>query len=120
MSTIRVRRIDAEGEPAWGRGVSDYLTDIDAVAQIIKTRLLLFVNEWWEDVFDGLPLWQEILGQIGTKKEIVDRVLQERIMTTPYVQGIESLTSTLIDREYECEIVVNTTFGQLIIVSNSQ
>jgi len=114
MSTIRVRRLDADYEPVFGQGKSDYIEDLDAVVQIIKSRLLLLMGEWWEDTADGLPLWQSILGQRNSKV-VVDNLIQQRILKTQYVTGIESLTSTYdsSSRAYTFTAVVNTQFGQV-------
>lgn len=119
MSTIRVRKLDSNHDMIYGQGSQDYLIDIDAVSQIIQTRLLLFLREWWEDREDGLPLWQRILGRPGIKKGIIDGLIRERILGTPYVKGIQSLTSKIdVDlRSYQVYIVVQTSFGPVIVTN---
>ena len=114
MSTIRVRRLDADYDSVFGQGKSDYIEDLDAVVQIIKSRLLLFKGEWWENTVEGLPLWQSILGAgKGNSKKVVDDLIQQRIIKTPYVTGIESLSSSYdaSTRAYSFSAVVNTQFG---------
>ena len=100
---MRYRRLDENHDMCFGRGLSDYLVDStgdpDAIAQAIKTRLLLFYGEWWEDIYDGLPLWQQILGRRITDISIIDRILTDRIMGlklpdgTDAITGVESVTS---------------------------
>jgi hypothetical protein len=117
MSTIRVRRLDNNWDPIWGGGLNDYLTDADAVAQIIKSRMLFFKGEWWEDVSQGLPMWQSILGKMGSSKTIIDKLIIGNIKQCPYVVGIASFTSELLDREYVCNAVVNTQFGTIVVTN---
>ena len=122
MATIIYRRLDDNHDPMYGQSRSNFLTDADAVAQAILTRLLLFQGEWWESTLEGLPLWQQILGQPGgqARLEQVTLLIQQRILTTPYVVAINQLVSSynpntrLIDFYAE----VKTRFG-LIAVSNT-
>ena len=114
MSTIRVRRLDENNEPCFGQGKADYIEDYDAIVQIIKTRLFLFKGEWWEDTNEGLPMWQSILGiGKGNSKSVVDDLIQQRIIKTPYVTGIETMTSAYdaSTRSYSFTAVINTQFG---------
>jgi hypothetical protein len=48
--TISVRKLDANHDPIYGNGVADFLTDLDAVAQLIDTSLLLLQGEWWNNL----------------------------------------------------------------------
>lgn len=117
MSTIKVRKLDNYRDPVFGGGKNDYVTDIDAVAQIIQSRLLFFKGEWWEDLEDGLPMWQSILGASGNNKKLVDAMIQKQVLDTPYVNGIDSVDSSFDpeSRSYVFSAVVNTEFGQLQI-----
>lgn len=119
MSTLRVRKLDSNWDPSYGQGVDNYITDIDAVAQIIKSRLLLFYGEWWEDRKLGLPMWQSILGVSGNQRVVVDHLIYEVIAGTPNVSGVTNLTSTIENREYTFTATVGTDFGT-IVVSNFQ
>jgi hypothetical protein len=118
MSTIRVRRIGDGYEPAFGQGQADFIEDLDAVAQIIKSRLLLFKGEWWEDVNEGLPMFQSILG-VKRGKDVIDTLVQDRILSTRYVTGIQSIDSAYnpADRSYSITMVVDTQFGVLTVSS---
>lgn len=129
---MRYRRLSSTHDYNFGRGVSDYLVDTtgspDAIAQAIKTRLLLFFGEWWENTLDGLPLWQKILGQRIKDKGIVDRILMDRIQGLKLpdgryaVTGIESVTSVFDTeaREYSFTCAVNTVFGQVVVTNADQ
>ena len=117
MSTIRVRRLDENWDPVYGNGQRDYLFDGDAIAQIIETRLRLWLAEWWEDRSEGLPMFQRILGVRGSTKAIVDSLIQRRISETIHVTGIQSFVSEFDSetRSYRCEASVYTIFGAILV-----
>lgn len=117
MSTIRVRRLDANWDPEYGSGVNNYIYDLDAVVQIIETRMRLWFGEWWENLNEGLPMIQKILGKPGTSKNIIDTLIQKRIIGTPYVRNIQSFSSTYVGREYVCTAIVNTEFGTVTVTN---
>ena len=119
MSTIRVRRLNKNWDPVYGSGVDDYVFDQEAVMQIIESRLRLWQGEWWENLKEGLPMFQRIIGKLGTNKAIVDRLLQNRILGSPHVISIVKFVSefTGTTRGYECEATVNTEFGILTVTN---
>jgi hypothetical protein len=119
MSSIRVRRLDKNWDPVWGNGQNDYVYDIEAVIQIIQSRLRLWLAEWWEDQKEGLPMFQKILGKMGTKKGLADRLIQKRIAETVYVKRIISFESRFDSstRDYICQATVETEFGTVAITN---
>lgn len=123
MSTIRVRRLDENWDPVYGNGKGDYLLDGDAVAQIIQTRLRLWLEEWWENQDLGLPMMQKILGQRISEKLKIDRLISKEILRDPDIgiTGIESFVSEFNSstREYECTVYVNTIYGTVLVSNTS-
>lgn len=120
-ATILYRQLDENGEPRWGASKADFISDIDAVAQAVLTRLRLFEGEWWEDKMQGLPLWQSILGVGGAGKNqsAVNLLIQQVILGTPYVTGINSVQSSYdaTSRSYKFYCKITTQFG-VIAVTN--
>lgn len=96
-----------------------WLVNAPAVGQAIKTRLLLFLNEWWEQEEDGLPLFQNILGTRGDPNNLqaVDLLIQERILGTPNVSNIIEFKSSFENRTYSFHGIVETTFNERIPIS---
>jgi hypothetical protein len=120
MSTVRVRKLDSSHDLVFGNGKLDYLTDLDAVVQMIQTVLLLFQGEWWENEDEGLPLWQSILGMSGpNNSKVINQLIQKRIMETPHVTDVQNVSSNYnaSARSYAFQATVNTEFGQ-VVVSN--
>jgi len=115
---MRYRRLSTEHEPVYGGGRNSFVTNVDAVAQAILTKIRLFQGEWWENLVEGTPMFQAILGTIPANKEAIDRILSERILAVPNVISIEELYSTINNRIYSVIIRVNTAFGQVIVTNN--
>ena len=117
--SMKYRRLDAKGDYTFGSGTKNYLTDLEAVAQAIKTRLFLLFSEWWEDREDGLPLFEEILGTSGASDnlEAVDIIVSERIANTKDVVSIVEFSSSFKERKYYYECKVDTVYGMLYITN---
>lgn len=118
---IMVQKLDANNDPIEGANGPVFLTNIDAVAQILLTRLKLLEGEWWENVSLGLPLFQSMIGTSAApaNQAAVLLILQTYIMGTPFVLEI-------LDFDYEinlqfraatfhCE--VSTQFGTLTVTN---
>lgn len=116
---MRYRQLDADGDYMFGYGTSSYLSGVSAVAQAIKTRLLLLYAEWWEDREDGLPLWERILGTSGSDENIqaVDFIVKDRIQKTDGVLSVSAFTSEFdhTKRKYGFRCVIETLYGSLIV-----
>lgn len=114
------RRLDENGDYIFGRS-NEFLEGSEAVGQAIKTRILLLLGEWWENVREGFPLWQSVLGSAGSEEHLrsIDNIIRDRINRTLGVESIESFDRDF-DREtrvYSFKAVVNTEFSEQTSVS---
>jgi hypothetical protein len=109
------RTLDANGDYVFGRNKTQFLKDADAVVQAIKTSLLFFKGEWWENINLGVPMFQSILGASGGQKSNIDLVLRKQILGVKGVTDIKSVTSSLVNRAYSFYSVVNTIYGPVVI-----
>jgi len=117
---MKYRALDPMGDYSFGKSMQDFLINESAVAQAIKTNLLLLQGEWWEDTSNGLPLFQNILGQSGTPEHLTatDLLTKERILSTQGVSQIQDFQSVYENRRYtvsNCTVLTNT--GQTVTVS---
>lgn len=121
MST-KYRRIDSNGEPVMGRGLQDFLTDIDAVAQAVITNLKLFYGEWWENLNLGLPMWQKILGVPGSQKDSIDILIKTCIEDTKGVNSVSNMSSAFNSstRAYEFYCEIETIYGTTVISNQGE
>jgi hypothetical protein len=93
MATITYRKLDATGDPLFGNGQNNFVSDLEAVAQAIGTRLALYEGEWWEDLSTGTPLFQKILGQGAAPldQQTSALLLKQRISGSPYVLSVTNV-----------------------------
>ena len=114
---MRYRRI-TDGDYTLGHGQSDFLVDIEAVPQAIQTKLNLFQGEWWEDLSEGLPYYQDIAGQFiknDEDKDIITRLYCNRISDVEQVNSFLSLDPQfdVEKRQYSLKADINTTYGTI-------
>lgn len=109
------RKLDENGDYVFGGNKNSYVSDAYAAEQAVVTRLRQLIYEWWEDLEDGLPLWQQILG--SRDKENAEKIIRERISKTQYVKGILSFEADWDNEKRHLTIraAVDTEFGQIEI-----
>jgi len=119
---MRYRKLGANNEPYMGRGKQDYISDAEAVGQAVITRLKLFRGEWWDDETIGIPLWQTMLGIVGTKKASIDRILQDTILATQGVRRIIEMDSRFNSetRGYDFYCAIDTIYGITVITNQGE
>jgi len=109
---MRYRKLSPTGDYTFGNGQSDFWRDVpDAVAQAVKTGLLLWLGEWFLDIEEGTLFMQGILGKYS--KEDADQVIQNRVRDIQGVENIESYDSTLDPdtRGMNATFTINTAYG---------
>lgn len=107
------RKLDSYGDRVRGKGTENFLTDSEAVAQAVKTRLFLLRGQWWENLNEGFPFFEEIVGFGGTRERIdnATRIIQERVLDTQGVLSIERIEVEERGRSLHIELEINTKFG---------
>lgn len=89
----------------------------EEIAQTIQTRLRLFLGEYFRDIQDGTPWFQQILGKFSNLN-IAEALLRNRILET---EGVVKLLTFSMDygletRKLTVTSSVLTTYGDLEIV----
>lgn len=109
------RKLDTEGDYVFGANQNAYLEGAAAVAQAVSTRLKLLLYEWWEDLEEGLPLWQQIVA--SKDRGTAEKLIRERIVKTPQVRGILSLNTEWDSerRKFMITATVDTEFGSITL-----
>ena len=112
---MRYRRLDENNEYSFGQNSQDFTFDANAVKQAVYTRLKLLYAEWWEDLEDGFPYFQQIAGKPGNTQSLqaVDLVIRERIINTPGVVQIIAYEGAFNHetRQYSVYTKINTEYG---------
>lgn len=107
---MTVRKLDENGDIVT-QGVI-FVTGQQEIEQTIRTRLRLFLGEYFRDITDGTPWFEQILGK-GTSQSAREAALRNRIARTP---GVIRLTSFSTDfdlntRKLTVTASVLTSFG---------
>jgi len=120
MPTITVRALDSNWDPLQGNGQACFLSDLAAMVQIIRSRLLLFQGEWFLDLNDGLPMFNGILGSQANARglQAITNMITSRLKTTKYVVEVNDVSSAYVSRRFYYSSQVQTQFGT-VFVSNS-
>jgi len=120
--TIMCQQNSAEwNDPVMGSNGRVFLTDIDAVAQIIYTTLRLLMGEWWENLTIGFPLFQSLIGQSASPQNQtgIQLIIQNTILSCPYVIRIVdfSFSTNTGTMASTFTATVATSFGNLIVTN---
>lgn len=109
---MRVRTLSASGDMLFGQSAANFSVDTPAaVAQCVKTRLLLWTGEWFQNLNAGTPYLQQVIGK-GTASQY-DAVFKSVILNTPGVIGIENYSSVYDNKTRSLAITatINTQYG---------
>lgn len=111
------RRLSPSGDYTFGKNQQDFLSGAYSVGQAIKTRLQLWLGEWWENTDDGLPVFENILGASGTPENLqaIDLIIRDRILGTQGVLSVSNLESTYSDRTYSVTAEVESEYGPVTV-----
>lgn len=115
---MRYRKLDSDDDYSFGNGQLDFWINVpDAVGQQVKTRLLLWLGEWYLDITEGTPYIQGILGKHSLQQ--ADTTVQQRVLDSvdeqgnPTVTDLASYTSQLDgnSRAMSVEMELDTIYG---------
>lgn len=89
---MRYRKLTADDDYSFGNNQLDFYRDEPAaVGQSVKTRLLLWLGEWFLDIDQGTPYMQGILGKYS--QEVADTTIKDRVLDTTGVVDIQNYES---------------------------
>lgn len=107
-----IRALDNNHDWTFGAGINNYRTDLSALAEDIKTRLLCFLGDCYFDLASGID-WISYLGSRNRQEELQLEVASV-ILSTENVLSIENLDMDLSsDRKIYLNYTINTSFGSL-------
>lgn len=113
---MRYRKLDKDGNSQFGTSANDFhMNTPEAVAQAIRTRLDLWMGEWFADTSDGTGWNQSILGK--RTKNLYELTLRQRVLETPGVIQIDDFQSSLNPdaRRLTVSMVVTTIYGEAVL-----
>ena len=109
---MTVRALDEDGDIVTHG--TQFIHEREEVAQTIRTRLALFLGEYFRNINEGTPWYEQILGKF-VSLDVVEAILRARIANTPEVIRILSFATDfdLDARKYSLSAVVLTKYGEL-------
>lgn len=114
-----VRKLDKDGDWSYGNSIKDYLVNIDAVAQNVKTRLKEYLGDCFFDLLKGID-WDTRLGG-KNQEDLLKSDTYSIIKNTDGVLGILNHELTVVNRIAYIKSKVETVYGQITIeVSNGR
>lgn len=117
MRSPVVRRLDANGEPCYGHGASDFVTGSDAVVILCTLAIRLTLGRWFLDTSLGVAWLQEegqqILGQRPADVAFARSELLRVLWAVEGVDAVESLSVVLDSstRKATVDVRILTAFG---------
>lgn len=117
---MRNRVLTETGDYSFGKNQEDYITGKEAIAQAIKTKVLLFYGEWWENIGIGIPMFQSIVGQMNPEalKISSSLLIKKRIEELQEVTSVDNVEVSREGRTLKFSITVTTTEGQVSVEVN--
>jgi hypothetical protein len=111
---MRCRKLDENFDYSFGMNDQDYIDEADAVAQAIRTKILLFYGEWWENVSLGLPMFQSFLGQMSNEnlKMSITLLLTKRIKEISEVKDVTEIEIARNNRQLRFTVHVILSDGE--------
>lgn len=107
---MRVRGLDGNGDWTFGKGRNDYKTGLNAIQQMIQTRLMSFLGDCPWALTEGID-WFNLLGSKSVAP--LELAIRTTILNTQYVSGLLQLSLNVIDRRMTVSYSVATTYGNL-------
>lgn len=116
---MTVRRLDPVTGDIITSGEQQFIGGREEIAQTVKTRLALFLGEYFRDITAGTPWYEQILGKF-TSLDVAESALRVRIASTA---GVIRLTSFDTDfdinsRTYTVTAGILTTYGVDEVIFN--
>lgn len=98
---------------------TQFITGQQEIGQTIQTRLRLFLGEYFRDITDGTPWFEQILGK-ATNMNAREAALRQRIANTPGVIRLTYFAANFdIDaKKYTVTVSALTEYGIVEVTEN--
>lgn len=109
---MKYRKLDSNGDYTLGTPADFHVNTPEAVAQVVKTRLALWVGEWFLNVTDGMPWNEQVLGK-RLRGKSYDAAIRQRILGTDGVSEIADYSSSIDPdtRALSVSATITTAYG---------
>ena len=87
-----------------------------AVAQDVASAIRLFLGELWYDTTQGVPYWQNFLGQNPASSEII-AAMNKAALTVPGVVPANTVITSIQDGQVNGQVQISTSDGNTTTVN---
>ena len=107
------RALDENKDWTFGKGLNNYKSENAAVGLNISTR----INSWLNDCFFDLTAGIDWYNRLGSKnqRELLEQDLRRIILQSEDVTGINSFSTSLIDRKFRADYDISTIYTESFI-----
>lgn len=109
------RNLDSDGDWKFGNGKGDYLSNADAIALNVKTRILSWVGDCFFDKNAGVD-WINRLGSKG-QLDLLETDLRRIILQSEGVTSLENIAIVVSGRAYTATYTINSIYSKSYIDS---
>jgi hypothetical protein len=102
---MATRALDSNDDWTFGKGIANYKTNDEEIAQNVKTRLRSFKNDWFLDIDANID-WFSILGNKNNEKTIISETIRV-VKGTSGVIRVNSVDIASIDSQRGATIYVD-------------
>lgn len=88
---MKYRRLDENGDMLPVTAQNTHLEGAEAVGAAVRSRILSFRGEWWEDPDEGVPVELFFGRTTDENRRVFEALLRNRIAETQGVKAIEEL-----------------------------
>ena len=116
---MTVRKLDENGDIVTSGKI--FTSQADEIAQTIRTRLRLFLGEYFRDITDGTPWFEQILGK-NVNMSAREAALRNRIASSPGVIRLIAFDVNFPDvnaRSLTVTASVLTQYGPVTVTENN-
>lgn len=115
---MQYRRLDDTGDMLPAIVKYPPFRDSEAVMAAIRSRILSFYGEWWEDEEEGIPI-DILFGNMDENNRVVaEALLRDRVGTTDGVNEVleVEISDDSKTRKRKIVVTVETEFGDTVTV----
>lgn len=108
---MKYRKLTEDGDYSFGMNAQDYIDGSSAVAQMVRTKILLFYGEWWEDIGIGIPMFQSLIGQMNVDsiQTSATLLINERLKELSDLMTVDSIEVDVDRKVRSLSFVINIT-----------
>jgi|GEM_PF-755017 len=113
---MKVSALDSNKDWRFGNGLSDYISNSEAIRQNVETRIKSFANDWFLDTDANID-WITYLGQKNNRGLILSEIERVVLATDGVMQILEISVDEVVSRYAIIRLRFLTIFDDEILTN---